>query len=125
MVVEASIRWVRVPRLARVLGVTVGTGSDAFAASARATGSPELTGQERRALDAVLRVIRCWPFGTGPCLRESLVLGHLLRVREPMLRFGVARERGRLRAHAWIEIGDRPINDPQGFVPLRGAPGLR
>ena len=132
LVVEASIRWTRIPRLAGRLGVVVGSGgSHAMGSepSARGDGPDEasqfaarsLTDQEQRALRCTLRVIRAWPFGTGPCLRESLVLGNLLRDQAPVLRFGVARSHHRIRAHAWIEVAGRPVNDPQGFTSLRGA----
>ncbi len=132
LVVEASIRWARIPRLAERLGIVVGSGasramaSDTSARGDRPDEAPQLaarrlTEREQRALRCTLRVIRRWPFGTGPCLRESLVLGNLLRDQTPVLRFGVARSHHRIRAHAWIEVAGRPVNDPQGFTSLRGA----
>lgn len=147
--VEATIRWIRIPRLATSLGLVMGSDTSSqltsrtfesntlpsgvmapdvddgerrrkATARARPYSPDELSADERLALRATVRVIRHWPFGSGPCLRESLVLGHLLRDRTPELRFGVARSHGRILAHAWVEAGGRPINDPRGVVPLRG-----
>jgi hypothetical protein len=132
MVVEASIRWARIPRLAERLGIVVESGTSRamgpapFAsgdrpAEASQLAARSLTEQEQRALRCTRRIIRPWPFGTGPCLRESLVLGNLLRAQAPVLRFGVERSNHRIRAHAWIEVAGRPVNDPRGFTSLRGA----
>ena len=41
-----------------------------------------------------------------PCLRRSLVAGHLLRRHDPSLRLGVGGAGDALFAHAWIEIDD-------------------
>jgi len=55
--------------------------------------------------------------GSGPvratCLRRSLLLWWILR-RDgiaTVLRVGVNRESGELRAHAWVEHRGRPLND--------------
>jgi hypothetical protein len=47
------------------------------------------------------------------CLRRSLLLWWLLRGEgiETVLRVGVNREGGTLRAHAWVEHAGRPLND--------------
>ncbi len=52
------------------------------------------------------------------CLRRSLVLQHLLRRREiaAALRIGVRREDGMLQAHAWVEVGGVPIDEPEGIA---------
>lgn len=134
LLIEATIRQTRIPRLAAALGIEVGSslggtsghdvvGGDRpeLAARLHAHKTHVLSEGDALALRCTLRVMRHWPFGTGPCLRESLVLGNMLRQRDPILRFGVARTRGRVRAHAWIEVDGRPVNDPQGFVPLRGS----
>jgi hypothetical protein len=81
---------------------------------------PEPVARARR---SVGRWMRIWPLGAGPCLRESLVLGHLIRDRSPVLRLGVARHGYRMRAHAWIEVDGRPINDPQDFVAFDASDG--
>ena len=145
--VEATIRWMRIPKVARALGVQLTAESPAGLAPQHpepetmvATGLPippqaqvapfaravagQLAHSEKEALRATLRIVRRWPFGTGPCLRESLVLGHLLRSRRPILCFGVARRGPRLLAHAWVEVDGRPVNNPLGVVPLP-RPGTR
>jgi hypothetical protein len=122
--VELVIRWSRLPRLARQLGVALAPG----AAPNLAGASPEvlapapastLPREVVRARRCVGRVMAVWPLGAGPCLRESLTLGALIRQYDPVLRLGVARRGRRIRAHAWIEIDDLPVNDPLGFVAFR------
>ena len=57
------------------------------------------------------------------CLRRALVVQWLLRRRgiATELRFGVAKEDGQLRAHAWLEHQGRLVGE-RGDVPLRFAP---
>ena len=133
--VEATIRWMRLPRLTRALGVAfepraeLGAGGPGEAAvlsdSPGGTKGPAAEGDltvsvvmARRSVDRLMSV---WPLGAGPCLRESLVLGHLIRDQKPVLRLGVARHGHRMRAHAWVEIDGQPVNDPEGFVAFGGA----
>ncbi len=59
------------------------------------------------------------------CLRRALVLRRLLSRTgsSGALRLGVRREANELLAHAWVEVGERPLgDDPQ--VALRFAPLL-
>lgn len=110
-VVEALIRWVRLPRLAGLLGIALqqrGTAAGVGAVEAPATTTA--------AVRATQRVLRRWPFGRGPCLRESLVLGHLLRRHEPVLRIGVAGSGADLRAHAWLEVGGHVLGSSRGYA---------
>jgi len=60
---------------------------------------------EREAADIrlALRVISHRPFN-GTCLRRALIMGDILRDRDPLLRVGVAKDAGRVQAHAWVEI---------------------
>jgi hypothetical protein len=131
--VEATIRWMRLPRLTRTLGVTfepqAELGAGVSGGGVALTDSISLKGpaaegdltvpvvMARRSVDRLMSV---WPLGAGPCLRESLVLGHLIRDRSPVLRVGVARHGPRMRAHAWVEIDGQPVNDPKGFVAFGG-----
>ncbi|WP_250447386.1 lasso peptide biosynthesis B2 protein, partial [Actinotalea sp. C106] len=62
-----------------------------------------LTPRDADRCDLALRVLDRGPFN-GTCLRQSLLLAHLLRHRDPVLRVGVAKVDGAVRAHAWIEI---------------------
>jgi hypothetical protein len=128
--VEATIRWTRLPRLSRTLGIVlqpqastsgdrqpnVGGPTGVLVASMEPAADSDLPESVARARRGIGRWMRIWPLGAGPCLRESLVLGHLIRDRSPVLRLGVARHGHRMRAHAWVEVDGRPVNDPQGFV---------
>jgi hypothetical protein len=119
LVVESTIRWVRLPRLARMLGVDLQARPPTFPPPSVATvirSGDDLAEPLARARRSVARLMAIWPFGAGPCLRESLVLGHLVREHHPVLRLGVARHGRRPRAHAWIEVDDLALNDPEGFV---------
>ena len=51
--------------------------------------------------------------GANVCLTRSVVLWWLLRLQgiETRLRLGVRLSHGQFLAHAWVEHGDRPIND--------------
>jgi hypothetical protein len=133
--VEATIRWMRLPRLTRALGVRFepraesGHGGSAGGVPSPDASSPTPRGPAAeadlpvavvRARQSVDRLMRVWPLGAGPCLRESLVLGHLIRADAPVLRLGVARHGDRLRAHAWVEIDGQPVNDPKGFIAFGG-----
>lgn len=119
LAVEVALRVVPVRRLARWLGVPLEL------AAGRATTpavdpNPPLTVWERRAGRAVLRVMRHWPFGDGSCLRQSLVLGALLRHRRPALRIGPVRAGDTLLAHAWLEVSGATVGD-HGLAPFRVA----
>jgi hypothetical protein len=121
--VEATIRWVRLPRLTRALGVRFEPWSESGRPSLTSKGpaaEADLPVAVVRARQNVDRLVRVWPLGAGPCLRESLVLGHLIQAEAPVLRLGVARHGGRIRAHAWVEIDGQPVNDPKGFVAFGG-----
>jgi hypothetical protein len=65
------------------------------------------------------------------CLVRSLVLKRVLARRgiAGRLRVGVNTEASEFEAHAWIELGDRPLNDDasvrQRFVPFEGEIAAR
>jgi hypothetical protein len=109
MFVEALIRWVALPRLSRMLGISVDltpprSGVEQLPADA-------LTDRDRRQLRCTGRVADVWPLSKGPCLRRSLVAGHLLRRHHPAVRFGMSGASGGRFAHAWLEIDGRPLED--------------
>ena len=111
--VELLIRWIPLPRLSRLLGLRIN-----FAPthpSAEPLTSADLTPSARRQVRCTRRVADAWPFSTGPCLRRSLVAGHLLRRHDPTLRLGVGGASDTLFAHAWIEIDDRPLENVSGL----------
>ncbi|KQX62901.1 lasso peptide biosynthesis B2 protein [Angustibacter sp. Root456] len=110
VVVEGGLRVASLPRLARWLGVPLAD-DDGGAAPLRAA---RLGPRAERQWRALQRVSRHWPTSsTGPCLRWALVGGQRLRRLEPRLRLGVAKIDGAVRAHAWLEVGDRCL-DPLG-----------
>jgi hypothetical protein len=102
--VEVGLRLADLPTLARWLGLSIAT----TPISADSREPAELPREAGEAILAARRVFRHWP-GRGHCLREALVLGHLLRRHRPALRLGVARERGSITAHAWLELAGRSI----------------
>jgi hypothetical protein len=124
LLVELTIRWVRLPELAERLGVELHAHSPTQEPPLGASGMNDVDLPESlaRARRSVARLMTIWPLGAGPCLRESLVLGHLVRDQRPVLRLGVARSGRRPRAHAWIEVDARPLNDPAGFVAFGAMP---
>lgn len=106
---EASIRWIPLPRLGRLLGVRFDLTPPTTGVAPMPLDS--LPPPAQRALRATKRVTRWSPFCSGPCLRRSLVSAHLLRRLDPAVRLGVAGGDGGIRAHAWIEIDHRPLED--------------
>ncbi len=74
--------------------------------SATCLSEEELQRLERLAL-AVLRRL----YGRDFCMKQALLLYHFYRrAGKPVcIRFGVTRENGQLRGHAWVEWNDRPV----------------
>src|SRR5690625_3020535 len=119
--VEVLIRPVPTQRLARMFGVRLDlTPAPPGAARLR---QRELSARARRQLRCTRRVTRAWPFSNGPCLRQSLVAGHLLRRQSPVLRLGVAGSGDELFAHAWLEMAGRPLEDVDGLIPFVSPSG--
>jgi hypothetical protein len=117
--VEIAIRTVQLPRLVRWLGFTLATSSDDLPGEP-AAGTPAMSFDpaEWRQVRVVLRVMRHWPFGPGSCLRQALLLGHLLRARHPVLYLGVSCCDQRFTAHAWIQVSGLTIGEHEGVLPL-------
>lgn len=105
--VEVAVRTLPLPTVARVAGVPlVGSGAVAGARppdDAAHDGWALLTPRERARGELALRAVEHRPF-RATCLRRSLLLGHLLRSRGPVLRVGVKKVAGVVSAHAWVEI---------------------
>lgn len=112
--VEVLVRPIPLDRLARLLGVRVDLTPSATVKAKLPLR--ELPGRARRQIRCARRVARAWPFSDGPCLRESLVTGHLLRRHAPALRIGVGKDGDNLLAHAWLEIGGRPLEHVVGLA---------
>ena len=115
VVVEVGLRSLDLPRLSRLLGVPLDT---APAREAHADDLVVVPHWARRRLAASRRALAYWPFGDS-CLRVALVGGFLVRDLAPILRIGVARHHGEVKAHAWLEIGGRSL-DPGSvdFLPV-------
>jgi len=103
--VRAGLGVVPLRALASVLGVRVG---DARPAGVRLPFADSRATSVARVVDRLM--------SSGPsenrCLRRALVLGHLLRSEKPCVRIGVRRVDGQVQAHAWLEIRDRVVAEP-------------
>lgn len=114
-VIELGLHTVRLNRLAKVLGVTLDWSKD----PPSPPGIPTSLGtDERRKVTNVLRVMRHWPFAEGTCLRQSLMLGRVLKNHDPLLRIGVQGRDGEIVAHAWIEFDGVALGGQDGYLPL-------
>lgn len=108
-VVEALVRWVRLPRLSHMLGCRIDLGPRT--ATVVALPLSELPRRGRRDVRCAVRLTGLWPLSAGPCLRRALVIGHLLRHHGTAVRLGTVGEGQTLGAHAWVEVGGRPLED--------------
>jgi transglutaminase superfamily protein len=120
VVVELLVRWVTLPRLSRLLGVRLNLAP--APAGAERLRVKDLPPRAARQVRCTRRVADAWPFSQGPCLRRSLVAGHLLRALDPALRLGVAGSGDQFYAHAWLEIHDRPLEAVAGFSRFQREP---
>lgn len=118
-VAELGVRLVKLPRLTGWLGIAIGTSAEE--PSVTSADASALRYRDLALLRAVSAVAPKWPFADGPCLRQALVAGWILRRRRPTLRLGVARGNDQVLAHAWIEVdGVGTLGWQQGYLPLRG-----
>lgn len=113
--VEIGVRRVPLPKLAGWLGVNL---ADASGRSDSHPVAGRRLSHYRRQFHAVNRIMSRWHLADGPCLRQSLVLGHILRKEQPLLLIGVRRSGTVVKAHAWLEVGGRTIGGLPGYVPL-------
>lgn len=118
--IEATIRWVRLPRLATLLGVRLDLSP--VQRVAEPMKLDDLPPRHARSLRAAARVARHWPFGGGPCLRRSLMAARMMRDLDPAIRLGVADGGDRVLAHAWLEIDGAPLEQLGDFVPFQSDP---
>jgi hypothetical protein len=91
-------------------GDASGTSSEA----ASVAGHPGALDYATEAARMVAAAARHSPFGAS-CLNQSIALQHMLRRRgiETELRIGARKSDGRLKAHAWLELMDRPLNQAE------------
>lgn len=116
-VVEVGLRVLPVARLARLLGVPLKLSAEQAPARAGPLSLP-FRQSELRQVWLAPRVVRHWPFGPGPCLRESLVVGHALRRHHPSLRLGVSLDGEAMSAHAWLELDGTSLEPDRGYLTL-------
>jgi hypothetical protein len=111
-VTEVALRLAALPTLSRCLGVSLRGSSTPAESEVPKCHDPwtQLTERERRQAHLLGQIVHWWPVGPGPCLRHALVLGHVLRRRDPVLRLGVTRAGEEIVAHAWVEIGGASLD---------------
>ncbi len=114
--IETGLRTIRVERVARLLRVKFMETED----TEHEGRSTLLSENERRWTRNATRVVRRWPLD-ATCLRRSLLLGWILRRREPQLIVGVRKRNDKIEAHAWIRLAGVDL-DPEAdqFLPFDG-----
>jgi len=125
VVLEWRLRRWDIVRVAQKMGVATEDGG------AAPSGDLHLSPQEAREVADVRRVLTYGPFN-GTCLRQSLLVGHVLRRRSTVLRIGVRKTSGVVKAHAWLLVDGHCVDsygvveDP-GFVvmPIANAGMMR
>jgi hypothetical protein len=118
--VEVGLRVLRLPTLARIVGVPLG---EVGPVPDRQLGAGELSPRMLRRLRISAKVMRSWPFDEK-CLRRSLVCGCRIRSVEPALIVGVAIVEGEVKAHAWLSVGGATL-DPWGSASFAGLVPIR
>jgi len=117
--VEFAVRLVPVSKLANLLGAPLATQPTEPGVAAQ----PRLNATDVRRLRLLDALARRWPFGSGPCLRQALVAGRLLRRHGPRLRIGAALDHDDLVGHAWVEVGSLEIGHSSDFTMLLSSSG--
>lgn len=113
-VVELAVRLVSLRRLSALLGAPLATDE----APVLHDRHPHLRRREARRLRMLDVLGPRWPFCDGPCLRQALVAGRVLRRHGPMLRIGAALDGPQLVGHAWLEVGDMRFGQSDRFATL-------
>lgn len=119
-VAELGVRLVTLPRVARLMGAPLAV-DEVLDSPRRLSVRPV----ERRRLQLVETLGARWPFCAGPCLRQALVAGHVLRRWHPRLRIGARLDSTAIAAHAWVEVAGQSVGNQGGFVPLSAPAGER
>lgn len=119
VLIEVSLRGTTLPATCRWLRLRV----DLDGVTPPAGHAPVLPRWARTRVEAALLTAAYWPAG-DTCLRRCLLLGHRLRRLRPVLRIGVRRDgTGAFRAHSWLEIEGRSLDDVSGdFAVLSRLP---
>lgn len=114
VVVEAGIRWRSPATVGHRLGCPIAT--TAVEPGARPFSDDELPEDTVRRLRSARRIAKLWPFSSGPCLRQALVGGHLIRRHQPVVRIGINPSGQHLAGHAWLEIDGRPLENIDRYL---------
>jgi hypothetical protein len=116
--VEIGLRTLDLRRLACRAGVALDLAPSA--PSSPMTDELRLDDVDRARVRAVLIVMRRWPWGArGPCLRQALVAGRMLRHRHPRLALGAGRDERGAFAHAWLVMDGVALDsDAARWTPL-------
>lgn len=117
-IVELVVRSVPLPRLSTMMGTPLVTDDPPLERS----GHPQLTPAEGRRLRMLDAVAPHWPFCDGPCLRQALVAGRVLKRHGPRLRIGAALDGDAFMAHAWLEVGAVDVGHSDRFATLVASP---
>jgi hypothetical protein len=123
MRLEVRLRRQGLDSAARWCGVPLRRGGSSCAPGV--SPGPTLTTTEHQSVRAVRRVMRHWRFATGPCLREALLIGRILRRLRPEVAIGVVSDGRGVRAHAWLEIDGHRVGSPGEYLELHDAAGVR
>jgi hypothetical protein len=115
--VEVAVRILPLPMVAAWMGSPLAT-----VETTPSSWRPQLRPGEGRRLGLVCALGRRWPFGRGPCLRQALVAGRILRRHRPTLRIGAALEDADVVAHAWLEVGALELGRSAEFTTLVSGP---
>lgn len=119
LVVEIGLRTMPLSSLARAAGVRI----DLARRSVAEPSHPPVGPLDAARLHAVQVVMRRWPWGErGPCLRQALVAGRLLRHLQPSLRLGMGYDAQGVTGHAWVIIDGLALDpDASLWTPFLGA----
>jgi hypothetical protein len=115
LAMEVAVRCLPLDTLSRLMGVPLDSTTTQAPVPA---DKPQLTRWQAGQLRTLVPVAAHWPLADGPCLRQALVAGHILRHHHPVLRLGVAPGTTEVQAHAWVEVGGVLVGDSRGFIPL-------
>ena len=126
--IEIGLRWFTLPAVARAMGCPLALEPAKAVAgldspqSRPSMSDTRLSTREMSRLSDAARLLRRWRSG-DTCLRRALIAGRVLRLHDPVLRVGVAKVSGTVKAHAWLEIDNHPLDptDASGYVVLSPA----
>lgn len=133
LLVEAALHVVPLPRLARLCGVRLHEGDRAVDTvsgpaprtleTASSGRGPDLTPRERRRVRLARRASRRLAARSerGTCLRDALLVGHVLRRHRPDLHIGARLGADGFAAHAWLEIDGATLGYRPGYLPLTAS----